>query len=348
MRILKSGLHAKINDGAQSTAQGDGKDSMMQAHSMIPIEQIRQAQRHIKAVALRTPLVRLQTDQTDAEIYLKLENLQPVNSFKIRGAVNAIEHAQPAQLAKGVWTASAGNMALALAWYAKKIGVKCTVLVSDLVPQDKLTKLKQHGCLIKKVPFHAWVEVIQTHQFEGLEGVFVHPVSNVHVMAGNGTIGVEILEDLPDVDSIIMPYGLGGLVCGIGSALRQLQPHVSLYASETQAATPLASSVAAGKQVSVDYNPSFVDAMGAPMLLAEMWPLAKSLIDDVIVNPLSEVAAAMKQLAEQNRIIAEGAGAVSVAAALSGKAGSGKIVCVVSGGNIDTDKLITILSNRLP
>lgn len=320
----------------------------MQAHSIIPIEDINRARETIKGVAVRTPLVRLNTDSAGTEIYLKLENLQPVSSFKIRGAVNAIQQAAPNQVAKGVWTASAGNMALALAWYAKKINVPCTVFVSDLVQETKLAGLKRLGCKIIHVPFVDWVEIIKTHQYDGMDGVFVHPVSDKGVMAGNGTIAMEILEDLPDVDTVITPFGLGGLSCGIGSALRNAKPETLFFACETEAAAPLAASMSAGKQVNVEYNPSFVDAMGAPMLLPEMWPLAQMLLDGVIVSSLAEIASSIKLLAERNKIIVEGAGATSIAAALSGKAGSGKIVCVVSGGNIDTDKLMTILSGNLP
>jgi threonine dehydratase len=320
----------------------------LKAHTLVPIKNILAAQKRIKDVAVRTPLIRLNVDNISAQIYLKLENLQPTNSFKIRGASNAIQNANNRDIAKGVWTASAGNMALAVAWYAREIGVHSTVFVSDLVPDSKLERLRKLDCKVMKVPFADWFEIIKTHRYQGMEGVFVHPVSDAKVMAGNGTIGLEIIEDMPDVAAIVIPFGLGGLCCGIGSALRVIKPEVKLYACETEAAAPFSASLGAGKIVDVGYNPSFVDAMGAPTLLPEMWPLASRLVNDSLVSSLEDIAAAIKILIEQNRIVAEGGGAAAVAAALSGKAGTGKIVCVVSGGNIDTDKLEKILNGNVP
>lgn len=317
-------------------------------HSVISLDAIVEARERLSGTVLRTPLVRLEGVATPAEIYLKLENLQPTSSFKVRGAGNAIHAADPKVLRKGVWTASAGNMALAAGWYARKLGLPCTVFVSDLVPAAKLERLERLGCKIATVPFEDWVQILITHRYESMEGLFIHPVSDPAVMAGNGTIGLEILEDLPDVDAVVMPFGLGGLCCGIGSAIRALEPAARVYACETDAAAPLAASLAAKQQVEVPYNPSFADAMGAPMLLQEMWPLARDLVDDSLVCPLAEVAHAVKVLAERARVMAEGAGAVALAAALSGQAGSGKIVCVVSGGNIDTDKFQRALAGEVP
>ncbi|MGH2592959.1 MAG: threonine ammonia-lyase [Anaerolineae bacterium] len=311
---------------------------------MLPtLEQIREARRVIAGSAIRTPLVRLNVLDAPAEIYLKLENLQPIGSFKIRGAANAIGHTPPEQLARGVYTASAGNMAQGVAWRARELGIPCAVVVPEHAPEAKLAAIKRLGGEIIKAPFDAWWQVILTHRYEGLDGLFVHPVSNTHVMAGNGSIGIEILEDLPDVDAVIIPYGGGGLSSGIATAIRALKRDTKVYACEVETAAPLAASLAAGALQEVNYTPSFVDGIGSKSVLPEMWPLVSRLLDDSLVVSLDEVATALKLLAERNRVIAEGAGACPVAAALSGKAGSGKIVCVVSGGNIDLSKLCVIL-----
>jgi len=308
------------------------------------LEQIQEARQVIAGSAIRTPLVRLNVLDAPAEIYLKLENLQPIGSFKIRGAANAIGHTPPEQLARGVYTASAGNMAQGVAWRARELGIPCTVVVPEHAPEAKLAAIKRLGSEIIKVPFDAWWQVILTHRYEGLDGLFVHPVSNTHVMAGNGTIGIEILEDLPDVDAVIIPYGGGGLSSGIAAAIRALKRDTKVYACEVETAAPLAASLAAGSPQEVNYTPSFVDGIGGKSVLPEMWPLVSRLLDGSLVVSLDEVAAALKLLAERNRVIAEGAGACPVACALAGKAGSGKIVCVVSGGNIDLGKLCAILN----
>jgi threonine dehydratase len=309
----------------------------------IPLEDIRAARERIAGAVIRTPLIRLNVDDAPAEIYLKLENLQPIGSFKLRGAGNAIGLADREQLAKGVWTASAGNMAQGVAWYARKLGLSCTVVVPDNAPETKLAAIERLGASIVKVSFEQWLEVFRTRTFEGMEGLFIHAFADSAVMAGNGTIGLEILEDLPDVDAVVISYGGGGLSGGIASAVRALKPDTKLYACEVETAAPLAASFAAGKPTRAEYTPSFVDGIGAPVIFEEMWPLAKQLLDGSLVVGLAEVASAIRLLAERNRIIAEGAGATPVAAALAGKAGTGKVACVVSGGNIDLGKLAEMI-----
>jgi threonine dehydratase len=310
----------------------------------IPLADIRAARERLVGAAIRTPLVRLNVFDAPAEIYLKLETLQPIGSFKIRGAANAIALATQAQLAKGVYTASAGNMAQGVAWSARRLGIPCTVIVPDHAPETKLAAITRLGGKIIKVPFDDWWQIIVTHQFPGVEGLFVHPVSDPAVMAGNGTIGLEILEDLPEVQAILVPYGGGGLSSGIASAIRALKPDTKVFACEVEGAAPLAPSLAAGAPQPVTYTPSFVDGIGSGSVLPDMWPLVSRLLDGSIVMALAEVAAALKLLAERNRVIAEGAGATALAAALSGKAGSGKVVCVISGGNIDLGKFCAIVS----
>ncbi|MCY3834726.1 MAG: pyridoxal-phosphate dependent enzyme [Chloroflexi bacterium] len=311
---------------------------------MIPLDEIREAAERIAGVALRAPLLRLPVDDAPAEIYLKLENLQPIGSFKLRGAGNAMARAGRDALAKGVYTASAGNMAQGVAWNARRIGAPCSVVVPDHAPLTKLEAIRRLGGDIISLPFERWWDVIVTGEFKGLDGLFIHPVSNPDVMAGNGTIGLEILEDLPEADAVLIPYGGGGLSAGIASAIRALKPNTRLYAVEVETAAPLAASLRAGEPVEVDYIPSFVDGIGGKSVLPEIWPLAQALLDGSLVVTLDEARAAIRLLAARGRVIAEGAGAASVAAALAGLAGGGKVVCVVSGGNIDSAVLAGILA----
>jgi threonine dehydratase len=313
----------------------------------IPLADVRAARERIREVALRTPLTRLGVEAAPAEIFLKLETLQPVGSFKIRGAANAIALAAPAGLARGVWTASAGNMAQGVAWRARRLGVQCTVVVPDHAPETKLAALDRLGARVVKTPFPDWFEILRTRTFPGMEGVFIHPVSDPAVMAGNGTIGLEILEDLPDVDTILVPYGGGGLSCGIASAVRALAPAVRVLACEVETAAPLAASLAAGEPRTVPYTASFVDGIGSPFLLPGMWPLARDLLAGSTVSTLAEVAAAIRLLVERTRVVAEGAGATPVAAALAGRGGGGRVACVVSGGNLDLRRLAGILRDEV-
>jgi threonine dehydratase len=314
----------------------------------ISLAEIRAARTRIAGSALRTPLVRLNVDDAPADIHLKLENLQPIGSFKLRGACNAMTQAGPAALARGVYTASAGNMAQGVAWTARRMGIPCSVVVPDHAPRTKLDAIERLGGKTIPVPFERWWQVLVDRSYPGLEGLFVHPVSDPAVIAGNGTIGLEILEDLPDVDAIVVPYGGGGLSAGIASAVKALKPSVRVLAGEVETAAPLSASLRAGSPQDVAYAASFVDGIGGRGLLVEMWPLVSKLLDGSIVMSLAEVAAAVRILATRNRVIAEGAGATSVAAGLSGRAGSGKIVCVVSGGNIDAAKLCKILAGDVP
>ena len=310
----------------------------------IPMEAIQAAAQRLAGSIVRTPLLRLPIGDLPAEIFLKLENLQPIGSFKLRGAGNAMALASAADLQRGVYTASAGNMAQGVAWNAARLGIPCQVVVPDHAPETKLAAVRRLGGEIIKVPFDRWWEVIVTGEYEGLDGLFIHPVSNPHVMAGNGTIGLEILQDLPDVDAVVIPYGGGGLSSGIASAIRAAKPDTRLYAVEVETAAPLAASLRAGKPVEVDYIASFVDGIGGKSVLPEMWERVSSLLDGSLVVSLDEVASAIRLLAERQRVIAEGAGAAAVAAALSGKAGAGKVVCVVSGGNIERELLAGILA----
>jgi threonine dehydratase len=312
------------------------------------LDDIRAAHARIAHEVLRTPLVRLGVDGPP-EIYLKLENLQPIGSFKLRGAANAMAQAGDEQLARGVYTASAGNMAQGVAWCARARGIACGVVVPDTAPEAKLAAITRLGAEIHKVPFAEWWDVLVTRQHPRFAGrLFIHPVADRAVIAGNGTIGIEIAEALPAPDAVIIPYGGGGLSTGIASALRALHPQTRIYAAEPQTAAPLAASLAAGAPRDVAYTPSFVDGIGSKSVLAEMWPVVRGLVDGSFAMSLETIAAAIRLLVERNRIVAEGAGATPVAAALAGHAGTGRIVCVVSGGNIDRAKLAKILNGELP
>jgi threonine dehydratase len=315
---------------------------------VIPLAEIRRAREVIATAIIRTPTVRLNFPESPAQIYLKLENLQPIGSFKIRGAANAMRQVQPETLAKGVITASAGNMAQGVAWNARELGIPCTVIVPESAPATKVAAIERLGGKVVKVPFDRWWQTIVDHRFEGIEGVFIHPIENDLVMAGNGTIGLEILEDVPDVSVVLIPWGGGGLSIGIASAIRALKPDTKIYAIEVETATPLSSSLAAGSAQVVTHRASFVDGIAARSLLPKMLPLAQELLDGVLVTSIEETASAVRLLAERNRVIAEGAGAAPVAVALAGQAGTGKIVCVVSGGNIDFATLTTILAGETP
>jgi threonine dehydratase len=311
---------------------------------VIELAEIEAARQRIAGAAVRTPLVRLHVDEAPAEIYLKLENLQPINSFKTRGATNAIMIASADERAKGLVTASAGNMAQGVAWAARELGLTATIAVPEHAPQAKLAAIERLGGQVIKLPYDDWWNVIVTSHLDGVEGLFVHPVQDPGMMAGNGTIGLEILEDLPDPDAVVIPYGGGGLTAGIASAIRALRPQTRIITAEPETGAALAAALAAGHPVSVDYRASFVDGAGSRRVLDTMWPLVAPLVDDAVAIPVGEAAGAVRTLAERARVIAEGAGALAPAAALSGRAGTGKVVCVVSGGNINLSKLAEILN----
>lgn len=312
------------------------------------LDAIRDARARLPAEALDTPLLPLEVEGAPCRILLKLESLQPIGSFKLRGAGNAMAGADAALLERGVYTASAGNMAQGVAWHARRLGVPCTVVVPDHAPRTKVDAIHRLGAETVAVPFDRWWQVLVERGYPGLDGLFVHPVSDPAVLAGNGTVGLEIAEAVPDVDAVVAPWGGGGLACGIASALRAVAPGARVWAAEVATAAPLAASLQAGEPTGVEYVPSFVDGIGSGSLLEEMWPLARELLAGSLVVELDRVAGAVRLLAERRRVVAEGAGAAPVAAALAGQAGEGTVVCVVSGGNIDSSVLSSILDGRRP
>src|SRR5215471_2750056 len=309
----------------------------------VPYQMVEDAQRHVYEAAVRTPLVRLNYD-APAEIYLKLENLQPIGSFKIRGAYNAVRLLPEEQRKRGVWTVSAGNAAQGVALAARKAGVPCKVLVMDTAPLAKLDAARRLGAEIVQATYDQCWKALSDRAHPAMEGTFVHPFEDDQFIAGNASAGLEILEDLPDVDAVVAGFGGGGLSCGIASALKERGSTAKVFAAEPETAAPLAHSLAAGSaQYFPDWKASFVDGCGGKSVFPRMWDLAHHLLAGSIVCTLEEVRQAMKIVAERNHVIAEGAGACAVAAGLSGKCGSGKVVCVVSGGNIDLSVFTNLL-----
>jgi threonine dehydratase len=314
----------------------------------IAFEDVVAARKRIAGAVPRSPLIRMEGAGA-GELYLKLENLQPVRSFKLRGADNAMALMTPEDLAAGVYTASAGNMAQGLAWAARRRGTPCTVVCPDGAPQTKLDGIRRLGAETVSLPYDQWWEILATHRYAPLEPAhFIHPVSDLGVMAGNGTIGLEILDDLPDVDLVLVPFGGGGLSCGIAAAVRGLRPQAKVYGCEVETAAPLAAAFAAGHAVECPRTATFVDGIGARTVLVEMWPPARRLLAGSLVVSLAEVSAAIRMLVERAAVVGEGAAGAAVAAGLKGLGGEGKVVCVVSGGNIDPAVLSKILQGGVP
>jgi threonine dehydratase len=310
--------------------------------------EVEAARANIAGIARRTPLWRLDVDVPGVNIHLKLENLQPLGSFKIRAAVNAIMTRDPESLRGGVLGASAGNFGQGLALAARRLGLPVTIVVPDGSAATKAAALQALGARVIRIPFDDWWQILVARRFDGAEGVFFHPVADSAVVAGNATIGVEILEDLADFDTVIAPFGGGGLVSGIGSVMRRLKPGVRMMVVESEAAQPAAAALAAGGPTKVRHDQSFVDGMGSSIVLDEMWPLIRKTVDQAACVGFSEITEAIRLLAARHHVVAEGAGAAAVAAAMAGKAGQGEIVCIVSGGNIDAAKLAAILEGREP
>lgn len=303
----------------------------------VTLDQVQEARRNIAPLILRTPLVALNAE-APAAVYLKLENLQPIGSFKIRGASNVMARTPHERLAQGVLTASAGNMAQGVAFCARRLGIPATIVAPDTAPATKIAAVERLGGRVILAPFAAWWRTFETHSYPGVDATFIHAFDDLDVMAGNGTIALELLEDQPGLDAVVIPWGGGGLSCGIAAVLRQVAPHIRIYAAEVETAAPLQASLAAGEPRSVDYTPSFVDGIGAKTVFRNMFEHAQRLLDGSLVVSLGEAAQAMKLVAERNRVIVEGASACAVAAALSGRAGAGKVAAIVSGGNIDLHK----------
>jgi threonine dehydratase len=302
---------------------------------LIPLDEIRRARERLGDDVLRTPLVQL-----DENVWLKLENLQPIGSFKLRGALSAIRAASADELAGGVVTASAGNMAQGVAWAAREAGVRARIIAPDNAPQTKLDAVERLGGEVIRVPHEVWWQTMVERRYEAVDGFFVHPVEDDAVMAGNGTIGLELCEDLAAFDTVVIPWGGGGLTTGIASAVKALRPQVRVVTAEPETAAPLAASLRAGAPTEIEFVTSFVDGAGGRALLPTMWEHARELVDEAVAVPLDDVRAAVRLLASRARVVGEGAGALALAAA---QGREGRSVCIVSGGNIDAAVLAEIL-----
>jgi threonine dehydratase len=311
----------------------------------IALADIADARTRIAGTALRTPLVRLDLGGDRPEIHLKLENLQPTNAYKIRGATNAVARLSDEGRARGVWTISAGNAGQGVAYAAREFGVPCSVVAIETAPQTKLDRMRALGATIVPVSYEEAWRAAEAHAFAGMEGTFVHPFDNHDFIAGHGTMGLEIVEDLPNVRTLIAAIGGGGLITGVGSAVKALRPEINVIGAEPETAAPYAlSRQAGGPRKFAQWQASFVDGAGGQSVTERMWQRMQPVVDDAIVVTLEETREAMRLIADKARAIAEGAGALSLAAALTGKAGDGPIVCVVSGGNIDLNKFAELIS----
>jgi threonine dehydratase len=314
----------------------------------VSMAQIEAARARLEGLSMVSPVVACGAAPGDKSIRLKLENLQPIGSFKIRPIGNAVLARAPAELTSGIYTTSTGNSALGLAWMARRLGIAATAVVPVNAPEAKLEKLRRLGARIDMRPIEEWWHAIKSGALEGQKGVYIDAVRDPASLAGDATIGVEILAQSPDIEAILIPFGGGGLACGIACAVRALKPDVKIIACELASAHPLKAAFEAGAPTETAHAPGFVSGVGFGSVLPEMWPLVKTMIDEVITVSLTEVAAAIKTMVEYNRVVAEGAGAVSVAAALSGRYAETKVCAVVSGGNLDSSMLATILGGRVP
>ena len=311
----------------------------------IALSDIEQARARIAGTIIRTPLVKLDAGPGSADIYLKLENLQPTNAYKIRGAANAVARLSDEQRSRGVWTISAGNAGQGVAYAARALGVPCSVVTVETAPQIKLDRMRALGATIVPVSYEEAWRAAEAHAFEGMDGTFIHPFDNHDFIAGHGTMGIEIMEDLPAVRTVIAAIGGGGLITGVGSAVKAIDPAVEVIGVEPETAAPYALSLKqGGPSRFTDWTPSFVDGAGGQSVTERMWERMQPVVDRTITVSLEETRQAMRVIADKARAIAEGAGALSVAAALSGKAGEGPIVCVVSGGNIDLAKFSELIA----
>ena len=310
----------------------------------ILLAEIREARERIAETIVRTPLIRLQLGLGYPDTLLKLENLQPINAYKLRGAANAVAMLSESERARGVWTISAGNAGQGVAYAAKKAGVPCTVVVIETAPASKIERMRALGARLVPVSFDVAWKALQERSFPGVDGTFVHPFDDHNFIAGHATMGLEILEDVPDTAAVIASIGGGGLIVGVASALKALKPEVKVWGAEPETAAPVALSFEMGSpQVFADWKSSFVDGAGGQSVFPRMWQRMKPLVDGSIVVTLEETKRAMRLMAEKARVISEGAGALPLAAALTGKAGQGPVVAIVSGGNIDLKKFCEII-----
>ena len=319
---------------------------MLEPVRPIQLSEIQEARERIAKTIVRTPLIRLELGPDDPDIRLKLENLQPINAYKLRGAANAVAMLPESERQRGVWTISAGNAGQGVAYAARQAGVPCAVVVVETAPASKLERMKKLGARLIPVPYDVAWKALDERSFPGTEGTFIHPFDDHNFIAGHGTMGLEILEDAPDTAAVIASIGGGGLITGVASAIKALKPEVKVFGVEPETAAPAALSYKMGSpQVFKNWKASFVDGAGGQSMFPRMWERMKPVVDGYIVVSLEETKKAMRLMAEKARIISEGAGALPVAAALTGKAGKGPIIAIVSGGNIDLNKFCELVAS---
>ena len=312
---------------------------------LIQLSEIQDARKRIAPTVVRTPLIRLELGPNFPDIRLKLENLQPINAYKLRGAANAVALLSDSERQRGVWTISAGNAGQGVAYAARQAGVPCTVVAVETAPASKLERMKKLGAELIPVPYDVAWKALDERSFPGAQGTFIHPFDDHNFIAGHGTMGLEILEDAPDTAAVIASIGGGGLITGIGSAIKALKPEIKIFGVEPETAAPGALSFKMGSpQVFKDWKASFVDGAGGQSMFPRMWDRMKPIVDDYFVVSLEETKKAMRLMAEKTRVISEGAGALPLAAALTGKAGKGPIVAIISGGNIDLNKFCELIA----
>ena len=318
----------------------------LEAVRPIELAEIREARTRIASTIVRTPLVHLEMGPNYPDIRLKLENLQPINAYKLRGAANAVAMLPQPERKRGVWTISAGNAGQGVAYAAREAGVPCTVVVIKTAPESKINRMRALGAKLIPVPYDIAWKALEERSYPGAEGTFVHPFDDHNFITGHGTMGLEILEDAPDTAAVIASIGGGGLITGVGSAIKALKPEIKVWGVEPETAAPAALSFEKGSpQVFKDFKQSFVDGAGGQSMFPRMWERMKPVVNDYIVVTLDETKKAMRLMAEKARIISEGAGALPIAAALTGKAGKGPIVAIVSGGNIDLKKFCELIAS---
>jgi len=319
---------------------------MLEPVRPIQLSEIQEARERIAKTIVRTPLIRLELGPDDPDIRLKLENLQPINAYKLRGAANAVAMLPESERQRGVWTISAGNAGQGVAYAARQAGIPCAVVVVETAPASKLERMKKLGARLIPVPYDVAWKALDERSFPGTEGTFIHPFDDHNFIAGHGTMGLEIFEDAPDAAAVIASIGGGGLITGVASAIKALKPEIKVFGGEPETAAPAALSYKMGSpQVFKNWKASFVDGAGGQSMFPRMWERMKPVVDGYIVVSLEETKKAMRLMAEKARIISEGAGALPVAAALTGKAGKGPIMAIVSGGNIDLNKFCELVAS---
>jgi threonine dehydratase len=329
--------------GMRSDCSRDGclysEPMILESVRAIQLSEIQEARKRIAQTVVRTPLIRLELGPDFPDVRLKLENLQPINAYKLRGAANAVALLSDSERKRGVWTISAGNAGQGVAYAARQAGVPCAVVVIETAPKSKLDRMRALGAKLFPVPYEVAWKTLEERSFPGAEGTFIHPFDDDNFIAGHGTMGLEILEDAPDTTAVIASIGGGGLITGVGSAIKALKPEIKIFGVEPETAAPAALSFKIGSpQVFKEWKASFVDGAGGQSMFPRMWERMKPIVDDYFVVSLEETKQAMRLMAEKTRVISEGAGALPLAAALSGEAGKGPIVAIVSGGNIDLNK----------